>query len=253
MDRRDLVLGGRRLRLVAVDAPTAEAALTFVTARLADDPRPGERRDAGPERVQVAGHDAWFKQSGLRGGARLRWTLRAWAGGRVPREREYAHLTWLRARLFEAPLPLAAGRLDSAGAPCWQFLLTRHEPGAVRLDASLESARDVRDVLAELGRETARLHALGFRHGDLYARNVLVRPVGTARRVVFLDAWAGGPPPHLRPLLRDVEDFLRDIADALDDDSARAFVAAYAAGRAAQGRPVDPRALADVVRRAREP
>jgi hypothetical protein len=218
-------------RLVVIGARTEmlEAAADLV---LCDH----ERGGAGVERVELAGTQAWFKRSLLRGRSRWRWAMR-----RVPRVREHDNLVWLLRTLFQVPVPLAAGKLVQRGLPLRQFLFTQDMPGVVPLDQLLcggaHPARAI--VLDELARETARMHALGFVHHDLYTRNVLVLPDQNARRVAFVDAWAGGPSPQLRSGAYDLACFFLRADRELTEGEAQRFLALYAAERAAQGRPID--------------
>jgi aminoglycoside/choline kinase family phosphotransferase len=122
-----------------------------------------------------------------------------------------------------------------------QFLLTVDVPGAITLEAFLRGERvtDRDEVLDELARETARMHALGFVHHDLYPRNVLVLPRTDTARVAFLDAWAGGPPPQLRPAAYDLACLLLHADRELERGEIERFVSTYARERDAHGRPVD--------------
>lgn len=189
-------------RLTYAGAPELrEEALALVRAHAGD----GRSRCL---RVAFAGGPAWFKGSAYRGKARWRHALRgALLRAAAPRLAEHANLTWLRAHGFGAPEPLAAGLFARGPLPGYQFLVTRHVPDAVTLRERLadDSDRAARERLVDaLAREIARMHELGFRHRDLFPRNVLVG--GTAERpeLVFLDAWRGGPGPGLRSYDHDL-------------------------------------------------
>jgi hypothetical protein len=200
-----------------------------------------ERGGTGLERREFAGFDAWFKRSDFAGKSRVRWALKRALGAKLPRVAEYYNLSWLTERLFETPLPLAAGEFLESGAPARQFLFTAHVPDAPTLTTFLADRADPgrRAVLAELAREVARMHALGFLHHDLYPRNVLVRPASDARRLVFLDAWAGGPPPQRRGAAYDLAALFLHADTELEREEFERFLAAYGRERAAQARPVD--------------
>lgn len=140
-----------------------------------------------------------YKFSPLAGRARARHALRRWLLARpAPRLAEFENLAWLRAQGFAAPRPLLAGALVSHGAASFQFLYTEEIPGARTLrEACAERGSREREELARaLGREVARLHALGFVHRDLYPRNVLLQPGET--RPWFVDAWRAGARRGLR-------------------------------------------------------
>ena len=206
----------------------------------------GETRESIDE-VLVLGRRAWWKRGWLRGAARLRHARIA------PREREHANLLWLRERLFRTPSPIASGVVRAHGLPCFQFLLTEDVAGATTLEsflgAAVASERDL--VLDELAREVARMHALRFLHHDLYPRNVLVGPAATSGRVLFLDAWAGGPAPNLRGPAYDLACLLLRGEETLGAAGRARFLDLYVGEREAQERPVARARLEAAIRRER--
>jgi tRNA A-37 threonylcarbamoyl transferase component Bud32 len=159
--------------------------------------------------------------------------------------REHDNLLWLARHSFQVPVPLAAGVFVRGGLPLRQFLITQDVPESVTLESCLRNGRrpDRADVLDEPARETARMHALGFVHHDLYARNVLVLPESHARRVAFVDAWAGGPAPQLRSDAYDLACFFLRADRDLTAAEVQRFVELYATERQARGRPIDARAV----------
>jgi tRNA A-37 threonylcarbamoyl transferase component Bud32 len=171
----------------------------------------------------------------------------------VPRVREHDNLVWLARHSFRVPVPLAAGVLMRGGLPLRQFLITQDVPGATTLESFLRNGPrpDRGDVLDELARETARMHALGFVHHDLYPRNVLVLPATGGGRIAFVDAWAGGPPPQLRTAAYDLACLFLRADRELGGEEAQRFVDAYAAERSTRGRPIDARSLLDDAKRHR--
>lgn len=208
--------------------------------------------------VAFDGGRAWLKASPLRGRARVRHALRMGLLRRAaPRVAELRNLTWLRAHGFGAPRPLAAGVFLRGGAPTWQFLLTEDVAGAVTLrdlltgegpdDATETEALRARS-LDRLADELGRLHRLGFVHRDLFARNLLVRAPSSGGhfKVLFLDAWRGGPPPQLRPPSFDLACFLLHGAALLDEAEQRRFLERYLRARGAAD--LDREALAADVR-----
>jgi len=118
----------------------------------------------------------------------LRWTL-----GGLPHATRRAGLEWLRARAFLAPRPLASGGLYRAGLARYSFLVTQRVLGAVTLLEFLAQADDPlrAEVLEELARETARLHALQRVLPEPAAAQVQVERAGTVGRVYFLDCRPG--------------------------------------------------------------
>jgi tRNA A-37 threonylcarbamoyl transferase component Bud32 len=222
------------LRIVGARDDVVRAAVELVCADAA-------RGGRGIERLPFAGTDAWFKREVLFGKARARWGLKALVlRTRLPRVAEYHHLRWLAERLFLTPRPLAAGVFARRGFPTRQFLITEHVAGSTPFETWLAEAQSSERiaVVDEVAREAARMHALGFVHHDLFTRNLLVVPKEHARRVFFLDAWAGGPPPQLRGSSYDVACFLLESGTRFARGETVRFVDVYVEERAAQGRPV---------------
>jgi hypothetical protein len=195
-------------------------------------------------RLTVGGADVFLKGSPLVGRAALRHALRRMLLGREePRLAEFVNLAWLAAHGFQSAAPLVAGVRRSAGLPLYQFLVTAWVD-APRLDEfwSAASAPERSAAAQALGRELARLHALGFVHRDLFARNLLI---ASGPAPVVLDAWRGGPRRGLRGPIHDLACLMLDGARLFSPDEQRAFFAAYRAG--APGRP-GPELLAAVAR-----
>jgi hypothetical protein len=222
-----------RLQLVLANPsllePARELALRFGLERA---PRAGATR--------FAGESAWLKSSALAGRARLRHgAARVLLRAPPPRVREAANLDWLAARLFQVPRPLAAGWFGGA-MPRWQFLVTAFVEGEP-LEHFLRGAgaEERAALLVELARETARMHALHFVHRDLHLRNVLVAPATLPRRLAFLDAWRGGERLQLRGPAYDLASLFLEAPSLLTPGEIRAWLAEYAAERAALGAPLD--------------
>jgi len=236
---------GGRLALLAASPEAAAAAAAWVAGA------PAGRRS---EPVELAGRAAHLKASPLAGRARWRHAFRAHVLGRsLPRFREYENLAWLRARDFRAPEPLAAGALWGGALPRFQFLFSAEVPAARTLLDELETGDPALrpELLGELAREVARLHALGFVHRDLYPRNLLVAERERGRRLVFLDAWAGGPGLQLRGAAYDLACFFLEGSELLAPEEEGELLAGYFAERAARGRPVERQAFLGRVVRAR--
>ena len=209
-------------------------------------------RDAG-ERCELEGVDAWRKGGPLRGRAALRHGLRMRLGQGLPRLREARNLEWLAAHLFEVPRPLAAVARVQGGLPRAQWLWTAHLDDAAPLEERWPLLPEPvqTELLGELARECARLHALGFVHRDLFLRNLMHR-VGAARQLVFLDAWRGGPGPGLRGPAHDVGCLLSDLVDVAGNGPAARWLEAYVRERAAQDRPVNGPRFVDTACRSRD-
>ncbi|MAE29588.1 MAG: hypothetical protein CMJ87_11520 [Planctomycetes bacterium] len=212
---------------------------------------------------------AWLKAGPLTGSARLRHGLRRLLPWRhSPTIQEYMNLSWLIERHIRTPLPIAAGVLLRRGLPCYQFMLTVEATDAITLEEFLACgpARERPEVIAELARETGRMHALGFIHHDLFPRNILVEPLsvdpaqlvagrrvgtwpgpagiaGAGRRLLFLDAWAGGPAPQLRGPAYDLACLLLRAHEHFSPEEQEQFFRTYLAERRIQERPAQPAIL----------
>jgi hypothetical protein len=217
-----------RLRFQAADAEVADLWKGIALAAAREGASTGRFVDLG-------GRTAYLKAGPLRGKARIRHAVRGLLLRRVPpRLNEFANLHWLRKRDFLAPSPLAAGVFYRAGSPRFQFLLTREVPDGQPLDEYLSSATPAeRAVLVErLGRETARMHRLGFVHRDLYLRNFFIRRRNGAALLYFLDAWRGGPSPNLRGPAYDIACLMLFGAELLSPEEQALFFRSYfGAGR----------------------
>lgn len=186
----------------------------------------------GIERHELAGEDAVLKASPLHGKSALRWGFKRLLGARLPRVNEYYNLSWLTERLFATPLPLAAGGIVRGGIPRWQFLITRYVHDGLPLHdwfASGPAAAERAEVLGEIAREVGRMHALRFVHRDLWTRNLFVVRRGGLSRVLFLDAWAGGPGFGLRGRRHDLECFAGDMQRVWSADEAASWRERYEA------------------------
>jgi hypothetical protein len=139
-------------------------------------------------------YDGWGRSKGLLG----RGTL--W--GKAPEVAEFRALQWLREHGISAVRPVAAASETRRGRLVAHALMTEHVPGTIdlakRLAAPGDPVRDVPSVrrrFAELvGRLVHRMHAEGFVHRDLFARNVLVRVDEDDVRLWLCDCRRGGPP-----------------------------------------------------------
>ncbi|HVS18699.1 MAG TPA: lipopolysaccharide kinase InaA family protein [Planctomycetota bacterium] len=235
------VLG--RLEVVAVDPATARASFEHALAGLLEG-------GSVAREIDLDGRRAWLKASRLSGKAAWRYGLRhGIARSAPPRMREFANLAWLRARLFRAPEPLAAGFVARGARLRFQFLLEDFLEAVVPLDEALDRAPapERAELLDELAREIARMHALRFVHRDLYLRNVLVRPPhlgeGDPRRLAFVDAWRGGPHEWMRDEAYDLGCLMLEGAGLFTPDEQSRLWDVYFDDRAAQGRPADRGAL----------
>ena len=225
-------LSGGRLHVRAADASLAEAASSLVEPFLDSGERCGEL-------LAFGGGRAYLKAGPLTGKARWRHGARRHVlRRRLPRLQEYANLRWLRERIFQAPDPLAGGVLWGGGLPRYQFLLTAEVDGAADYEERFPDAPAElrRGWISELAREVGRMHALRFVHRDLFPRNLLVLPSDRPRRIVFLDAWAGGPGAGRRGPAYDLACLFLDGAEQWTVDEQRLFLRTYVAARAIEDR-----------------
>jgi len=215
---------------------------------------------AGP--FELCGRPAWLKAGPLTGRARLRHAVRgAVLRQPPPRLREARNLAWLGDHGFRVPRPLVAGVLRRHGTGVHQFLFSARLHGVEPLDRWLRApANRLRReaLLVELAQESARMHALGFVHRDLHARNVLVAPpeaseasaAGEPRRLVFIDAWRGGL-RSLRGPAWDIACLMFEGAVLLTSDEVRAFLERYFSERERFGSPAVPERMLAAAARAR--
>ena len=156
--------------------------------------------------------------------------------------------------------------MQRTGLPGFQFLVTARLEHTRTLRRFLERGPEPEEraaILDELAEETARMHALRFVHRDLFPRNLLIGPQGspgsTARRVAFLDAWAGGPQPRSRgPLDAARRGTAYDLAclmlygcDLLTEQEQHRFFARYTEQRDQHGQPLRDGSFFERVRRER--
>lgn len=225
------------LELLLASSDFLEAARELAAER-------GANRARQAEKIRFMGADAWLKASKLSGRARLRHGLmRCALRTPPPRVREAQNLAWLAEHSFQVPRPLAAGWLGGA-FPGWQFLVTAFieaTPLDHALRASEPAARAA--LLAELARETARMHSLEFVHRDLFWRNVLVPRTASTHKLVFIDAWRGGKRIQWRGPAYDLACLFLEGPSLLKPDEIRAWLAAYTAECAAGCRPVNANRL----------
>ncbi len=221
-----------QLELLLASADFLDAARGLAAER-------GPNRARHAEKIRFMERDAWLKASALGGRARVRHGLLHCAlRTPPPRVREAHNLAWLGEHSFQVPRPLAAGWLGGA-FPSWQFLVSEFV-AATPLDhvlrASQPAARAA--LLAELARETARMHALGFVHRDLFWRNVLVTTDISARRLVFIDAWRGGKRVQWRGPAYDLACLFLEGPSLLRADEVHTWLAGYTAERKLLGKPL---------------
>ncbi len=228
-----------RLRCDTASEPLVERSL-----ELATNAARAQRVLAEP--LEAAGESAWIKGDHLPGKARWRHTFAGVLGRGSPREREFERLKWLRARLFRAPKPLVAGSLRAGGVLRYQFLVLAPLPAHETLGSAWRDASSAEraELVDELAREIARLHALHFVHRNLFFRNLLVdrsprKLEGDPRRLILIDPWRGGEALPRRGVSYDLGALMVDAAAQWDFDAQSRFFATYFEQRTLQGLPAD--------------
>lgn len=208
-------------------------------ATLEEHARAGAKWRARPV---VAGCELYVKGSPLAPRTALRHGLaRLLLARPEPRLAEFTNLAWLRAHDFAAPRPRLAGVWRRAGLARYQFLATEAVPAPPLEEFLAAAGAPAREAaLTRLAEELARLHALGFTHRDLFARNLLVLAGEAGPEPVFLDAWRGGPGPDLRGPLHDLGCLMLDGATLFRPAEQALLLARYAARRGELGRPTGP-------------
>jgi len=87
-----------------------------------------------------------------------------------------------------------------------------------------------REVLALLGADIGRMHRLGFLHGDLNWRNILIRDISGSLGVYFVDLDGCKVSPGLTTARaqKDMNHFFRDMQrNCVTDDDTQLFFAAW--------------------------
>ncbi len=120
--------------------------------------------------------------------------------GRSPAEREWRALLAFEAAGLPGPRPVALGRWPSGDA----IVVCEAVEGSALRDCYAAADDALRDrLVARLADAIARLHASGWRHGDLHLGNLWVR--AASDEIVFLDLQRARR-------MRRAEDRLRDLA-----------------------------------------
>ena len=251
VERFDVLTPAGRARGRTVAPELGAAVLGAALARLA-------RERSFAERCELGGRAAWIKGGPLGGRARLRHALRQKLGRcALPRVAEFENLRWLARRLFRVPRAVAAGWIERSGSAHFQFLATLEVQGARPLEEAWpELGPAARLALAhELAGEVARMHALGYRHRDLYVRNLLYAPEAaepSRRALVFLDTWRGGAHARGRGPAHDLACLFLQGSELFSDEQSAAFFAHYAlALESLSERALDRGALGRAVERER--
>lgn len=192
-----------------------------------------DRPSAQTRQVQAAGGGLYVKhvralkdrdRRGLGWWHRLRWALgpsRTMHVMRVTRQLECAGEA-------APPIVLAARRRHAGHVE--ELLVT----GAVEAPTFIEAMRQqatadqLHALLAEVGASVARLHRLGFSHGDLIPTNIMIQNGGAV--LIYLDnertrRWWLRTPAKLRR--RNLEQMFYRLAPGLGYRAARVFLESY--------------------------
>ena len=120
-------------------------------------------------------------------------------------QRELANLHYFASVGLATPTVAAYGHRTLLGVLQQAALVTREVPASTTLKQLFEEAKfykhgvaGARRILDELAQATHTLHARGFYHGDLKARNILVRHEAGGPKLFFFDCPRGHHPPRWR-------------------------------------------------------
>lgn len=188
----------------------------------------GVDRHACSRFAVVGGVEVYVKVSCIDGWKhRLRVSMRYALSG-APRLTEFRNLERLEHAGIPVASPVAAGEQRVLGLIARHFLIVRAVPGARDLETLVReglAGQALTSVLERLAVATARMHAIGFLHRDLFMRNVLVTGEGD---VAFIDCrkgeWHG---LQLRGVAYDVACFDKWAATLLPHDARVAFLRTY--------------------------
>ncbi len=110
-------------------------------------------------------------------------------------EREAAALEQLRGLGLDVPEVVAWGTERVAGISLRSFLITAFLDQTTNLEQWIAAhdtwpetlGAEEREILTSAGRTLHELHRVGFAHGDMASRNILVHPAGRAARTSLID------------------------------------------------------------------
>jgi tRNA A-37 threonylcarbamoyl transferase component Bud32 len=136
-------------------------------------------------------------------------------------QRELRNLRYFAELGLATPALAAYGHRYHRGLLHDAVMVTREVTGAVDLEKLTQTgqlyARGVagaRNILDKLALAARSLHARGFYHGDLKARNILVRDAGGEPELFFFDCPRGYHPPRFmlrRCIVRDLAHLEHDL------------------------------------------
>jgi len=167
--------------------------------------------------------------------------------GRLRHEAEA--LRWLATHGFPAPGLIAWGDRRCGGVTTASFLTTAGLEETVTLAQYLSDGTPLGQAPIEaLWRLVGRLHRAGFFHGNLYRRNILLRPTTGELFVIDFPASRIGPPWPLcaYAAIRDVSGLAHDLCSERSPDE---WFADYARGRWPDAAPGEINRRAIAVRR----
>ncbi|MBL4848078.1 MAG: hypothetical protein JKY65_21385 [Planctomycetes bacterium] len=194
--------------------------------------------------VTLRGVRLYVKLRHIRPGASLTKPHRGgWWGGAPFRKREFDSLLYLQSAGIDAVRPVAAAARYCGGLLSQELLAS----------VALEGTRDLRYLLPEstperagelcslAGAAVGRMHEAGFRHRDLFPRNLLALGEGQGTRMVLLDCRKGGQSWRpFRVFAYDLACFDKWSGVLYRPAARRRFFAAYLATRGLTARSARP-------------
>lgn len=148
-------------------------------------------------RAKLGGLDVFVKYRTIRPGSRLRIFSRRFVEGFAsPRVIEFRNLRALEDRGLSVVPPVLAASTSRFGLLHREMLVTEWRDGSPDVAALVAESEDGAldpELMSAVGRAVSRMHDLGFRHRDLFLRNMIVTrdDSESGMRISLLDCHKG--------------------------------------------------------------
>lgn len=214
-------------------------------------------------RAKLGGLDVFVKYRTIRPASRMRiFTRRFVEGFAAPRVIEYRNLRALENRGVAVVPPVLAASTSRLGLVRRELLVSawlEDSPDVAALAADSESGRLESELAGAVGRAVARMHGAGFRHRDLFLRNLVATrldvdedPADGGYRISLLDCHKGSFRHRpLRGVAYDLACLDLDASTLLDHGSRVELLEACLAAAETYGGPAELERLLERVERAR--
>ena len=194
----------------------ADKQVFFSMGSVLDAPMTRITRDSLSGVSRLALSSAYYVKSFRGRGNRLQHFLGA---GRY--QRELRNLQYFSELGLPTPSLVAYGAETRGGLLKRALLITEEVTGSTDLEHFIASGKlyaggvkGARKILAQLARDTRKLHLRGFYHRDLKTRNVLVRYIGEEPELFYFDCPRGKHSPRLtmrRNIVRELAHIERGL------------------------------------------